>query len=700
VDVVEGHGTGTALGDPIEAQALLAVYGQGRPDAQPLWLGSVKSNIGHAQAAAGVAGVIKMVLAMRHGVLPASLHAQVPSSKVDWGAGAVRVLSRAQPWPDRGRPRRAGVSSFGVSGTNVHVILEQSPDLPGPDPDPDRDVGPVPVVFSARTPEALREYAGKLAVTAAGQGARLTDVAWSLVAGRAVLEERAVVLAADRDEAAAGLAVVRDAQPGDVVPGVVRGRAGAGGRTVLVFPGQGAQWAGMGAGLLAQSPVFAQAVADCAQALEGLVDWPLAEVLSGAGGPGLDRVDVVQPASFAMVIALARVWQQLGVAPDAVLGHSQGEIAAACIAGVLTLPEAIRVVVLRSRLIAARLAGLGGMVSVPVSPAQVAGMLADGLDEIKVAAVNGPSHVVVAGPAMMLETLLARCDKAGIRARSIPVDYPSHTREVDRIRDDLATALDGVHPRSPELPWFSTVDARWVDGKPDTGYWFRNLRQQVRFADAVTALTAEGFRYWVETSPHPVLTPAIEDTAAASGADVVVTGTLARGHGGAGRLLESAARLWTQGHPLTWAALFDGTAARRVDLPAYPFQRKRYWLVSGISPVEVTHTMTIEQNANTNATLADRLSGLPGPEQEAALIDLVIAEATIARGDGGAEKITHASPFFDIGFNSLTAVELRNRLNEATGLRLPPMLAFDYPTPELLASHLHSQIVPGTGKVA
>ncbi|MGW7793798.1 acyltransferase domain-containing protein, partial [Streptomyces tricolor] len=340
VDAVEAHGTGTALGDPIEAQALLATYGRDRE--QPLWLGSLKSNIGHTQAAAGVAGVIKMVQALRHGVLPPTLNVTEPTPQVDWSAGAVELLTEERQWPETGRPRRAGVSSFGISGTNAHVILEQAPEEPVVVRVPQDGV--VPLVVSAASEGSLAGQAERLAAFTGDTDASLADVAGALVRRRAVLSERAVVVAGSREEAAAGLAALAR---GESAPGLVTGSAASAGRTVLVFPGQGSQWPGMGRELLEGSPVFAERIEECARALEPWVDWDLRAVLRGDTDL-MDRVDVVQPASFAVMIGLAAVWASVGVVPDAVVGHSQGEIAAACVAGALSLEDAAQIVAVRS----------------------------------------------------------------------------------------------------------------------------------------------------------------------------------------------------------------------------------------------------------------------------------------------------------------------------------------------------------------
>ncbi|UMP03508.1 NmvAIII [Amycolatopsis sp. EV170708-02-1] len=552
VDAVEAHGTGTKLGDPIEAQALLATYGQSRE--QPLWLGSVKSNLGHTQAAAGVAGVIKMVEAMRNGLLPKTLHVDKPSSHVDWSAGKVSLLTESQPWPEVDRPRRAGVSSFGVSGTNAHVILEQ---VPTEEPEPSTMDSIVPLAFSAKSEAALRETARQL-VPALGAG--LPDVGLSLATTRSAWEYRAALVAADRESLTA-LADGRDAA------GLVRGVAGDPGKVVFVFPGQGSQWAGMGLELYQASPVFAARLDECAEALSSFVDWSLPDVLGDESA--LARVDVVQPVLWAVMVSLAAVWEFYGVRPDAVVGHSQGEIAAACVSGALSLPDGARVVALRSKAITA-LAGQGGMVSLALPVDDVRARLTESLS---IAAVNGAGATVVSGDPEALDELMAACERDGVRAKRIPVDYASHSVQVEQIRAELLDVLSAVRPMSGRLPLFSTVTGELVDGSGlDAEYWYRNLRQTVEFGHAIRSLSEQGFGAFVETSAHPVLTMAIQQTVE----DAVVAGSLRRDEGGLDRVLLSLGEAYVQGVEVDWTRAFAG--AHRVDLPAYPFQRERFWL--------------------------------------------------------------------------------------------------------------------------
>ncbi|MFI9588030.1 amino acid adenylation domain-containing protein [Streptomyces sp. NPDC052236] len=581
VDAVEAHGTGTTLGDPIEAQALIATYGQDRPQGRPLWLGSMKSNIGHAQAAAGVGGIIKMVEAMRHGTLPRTLHVDRPTSEVDWSAGQVRLLTEPVPWPERDRLRRAAVSSFGVSGTNAHVIVEQGPEQPPAKPAD----GPVPSVLpwllSARTASALPDVAGRLAAhLRAHADLRGLDVAYSLATGRAALKHRAVLVAGEREELLAGLDAIADRD----VDAAVHGRArDTGAPVVMVFPGQGSHWTGMATELLDTSPVFARRLHECARALSPYVDWSLTDVLRGEPtAPPLDRVDVVQPAVWAVMVSLAGLWQSYGVRPAAVVGHSQGEIAAAVVAGGLTVEDGARVVALRSKALRA-LAGSGAMASVVLSMDELAVILRPWGDRLSIAAVNGPTSTVVAGEPAAVDELVAHCVAQKIRARKIPVDYASHSAQVETIRERILADLAGISPRSGTVPFHSTVTGGEFDTAGlDAEYWYRNLRGTVRLEDVVRGLLRSGHTVFVEASPHPVLALALQETVDTTG---VVVESLRRDQGGQRRFLSSLAEAWVHGVGVGWDAFLGPHGPARVDLPSYPFQRERYWLEpSGQSP--------------------------------------------------------------------------------------------------------------------
>ncbi|MET9498165.1 type I polyketide synthase [Streptomyces sp. NPDC006552] len=581
VDAVEAHGTGTTLGDPIEAQALLATYGQDRPADRPLLLGSVKSNIGHTQAAAGVAGIIKTVLALREGRLPATLHVDRPSHHVDWSAGRVELLTENRAWPDTGdRPRRAGVSSFGVSGTNAHVILEQAPPTEDTAAAPVDDT-PRPRAFtvSGRTAAALRDQAGRLAAhlrATPDDARRPADLAWSLAATRPALEHRAAVIAPDLDVLRRGLTALADGTPD---PAVVRGVADTEGDPVFLFPGQGPQWEGMAVELHAADPRFRTAFDEAAAAVEAFTDYRVLDVLRGApGAPPLERLDVVQPTLFVVCVALARLWMACGVRPAAVAGQSQGEIAAAHIAGVLTLEDAARVVVTRSRELTA-ITGRGGMVAVPLPLADVERLLVPYEGRVSVGSVTGPRSVTVSGDAEPLAELLARLTGDGVRARRVPVDYASHCGQVEAVKDALLAGFAPVRPRPAEIPFHSTVTgARVADTTTlDGAYWYENIRRTVRFETTVRTLADAGHRVFVEAGPHPVVTTAVGDILEDLGiTDGAVLGSLRRSEGGPERFLASVAALAVRGGPVDWTAVHD-EPAHRVDLPVYAFQRRRYW---------------------------------------------------------------------------------------------------------------------------
>jgi acyl transferase domain-containing protein len=586
IDAVEAHGTGTTLGDPIEAQALIATYGQHHTPDRPLWLGSIKSNIGHTQAAAGVAGIIKMVQAIRHGLLPQTLHIDQPTPHVDWSSATIALLTHPQPWPDNGHPRRAGISSFGISGTNAHLIIEQPPTHQPPtgsqtttDHTTDPATPPATVwLLSAKTEAALRMQAERLHHFVLAQAdAAAVDIGNTLATGRALCEHRAVVVAADRDDALAGLRAFALGRPR---PGLITGHARTAGKTVFVFPGQGSQWDGMAAQLLDSSPVFARHIYECAEALAPHTTWSLLDVLQGRPeAPSLERVDVVQPTLFAVMVALAGLWRSFGVHPAAVVGHSQGEIAAAYVAGALTLDDAAKIVALRSRALLA-LSGHGGMTSLALTAAEAADLVARWDGRLNIATVNGPTATVVAGDIDALDELRRHCENHQIRVRRIPVDYASHTPHVAAIRDRLLRDLAGIAPRPTETAFYSTVTGDLLDtAVMSATYWYDNLRNTVQFEQATRALVASGHSTFIETSPHPVLTTSIQevlDTDAT--ADVLATGTLRRDEDAWARVLTALAEVHVHGVPVDWEPAFAGTGARRVELPTYPFQRQRYWL--------------------------------------------------------------------------------------------------------------------------
>ncbi|MFI1161521.1 type I polyketide synthase [Streptomyces sioyaensis] len=678
VDAVEGHGTGTTLGDPIEAEALLAAYGQGRQPDRPLWLGSLKSNIGHTQAAAGVAGVIKMVQALEQGLLPRTLHVEEPSSHVDWSAGAVRLLTEPVPWPRTGRPRRAAVSSFGASGTNAHLVLEQAPPAPAERDrtgEPTVADGPLPWVVSGRGPRGLsgqaarlREFAETDARAEAGTGAGKETVDAEGVGlgllGRSALEHRGVVVGTGA-ALSAGLDLLARGEAG---AGVVRGVARAGG-TVFVFPGQGSQWAGMARELSASSEVFRNRLAACDEALSAYVDWSLTEVLAGAeGAPGLERADVVQPALFAVMVALAELWRSFGVEPEAVVGHSQGEIAAACVAGALSLEDAARVVALRSQVIA-RVAGSGGMASVGLPADEVRARLEPWNGAVGVAAVNGPSSTVISGEARELEEAMALLADAGARVRRIPVDFAGHSVRTEPLETELLDVLTPVTPRECDIAFYSSVTGGRLDGRElDAAYWYRNLRQTVEFEAATRALLADGYEIFVEASAHPVVAVGLQETFQAVGSPAASVPSLRADDGGWDRFLLSLGEAWVHGAPVDWRPAFPAGAVPRTDLPTYAFQRDRFWLsapdgapgdVAALGATAAEHPLlgaAVELPGSQSLVFTGRLSARTQPW----LTDHLVAGTALVPGSAFVELAVRAGD--EAGCGRLTELSLQEPL--------------------------------------
>ncbi|MGK5520146.1 SDR family NAD(P)-dependent oxidoreductase [Micromonospora sp. URMC 107] len=576
VDVVEAHGTGTTLGDPIEAQALLATYGQGRD--VPLLLGSVKSNIGHTQAAAGVAGVIKMILAMRHGVVPATLHVDAPSSHVDWSSGAVELVTRSRAWPGVGRPRRAGVSSFGISGTNAHVILER----PEPEPDPEVEaepVGlPVPWVVSGRSEAALAGQAARLASFVRDRsGLSSVDVSWSLATTRAALEHRAVVWGADVDELAAGLAAVAEGRP--AVSGVV-----SAGRRAVLFTGQGSQRVGMGRELYEAFPVFASAFDEVCAEIDAHLPRGLREVVFAEAGSAeaalLDQTVFAQAGLFAVEVALWELLASWGVRADFLAGHSIGEVTAAYVAGMVSLADACVLVSARGRLMQALPSG-GVMAAIGASEAAVREVMDAAAAGVDIAAVNGPASVVVSGAADDVASVVSAARERGWRVKELSVSHAFHSRLMEPMLDEFASVVAGLSWQPPRIPIVSNVTGAVADAQEitDPGYWVRHVRQPVRFADAVRTLHQQDVTQFLELGPDAVLTAMAQDCVEEAG-DVRFTATLRAGHSEAATLRTALAEWYVTGGHVDWAGYLTGAGARprTVALPTYAFDHQRYWL--------------------------------------------------------------------------------------------------------------------------
>ncbi|MEV4923837.1 beta-ketoacyl synthase N-terminal-like domain-containing protein [Streptomyces roseoverticillatus] len=702
IDAVEGHGTGTPLGDAVELQALLAAYGGERPDERSLWLGSVKSNLGHTQAAAGVVGVIKTVLAMHHGLLPRTLHVDGPPSRADRSGGSLRVLTEARPWPrESGRTRRAGVSSFGLTGTNAHVILEEAPaeDATGSVagtagtarnevPEAAGDAA-APWILSARSRAALRAQARRLAErVAADLGLSAQDVAHSLATTRALHRHRAVISGSGRAEL---LAATEELATGRRPSRVTVEDSSPGGLAV-VFPGQGGQRPGMGREAAGTFPVFATALREVCAAMDTLLDRPLTSVMwadpDSEEAALLDDAVYAQPALFAVQVALYRLFESWGVVPDLLAGHSAGETTAIHLAGGLGLEDACALVAARGRLMDT-LPG-GSMVAARISEGEVEPWLAEFGGAVAVASVNGPYSLVLSGADAPLAALTDRLNAAGHKTRRVAVNGAAHSPLMDPILEEFGAVARTLSYSTPVLPVVSTVTGRLLTAGDahDPGHWVRHLRECVRFKDAVDLLRDERVTGFLELGPHPVLTPMLEECLdpAGTGYGAAIVPSLHAGESERQALLTAVARMHAHGVPVDWHAVLPG--ARSVPLPTYAFQRRRFWAASAGSAATGTAEGDTAGFGDGPVTddeppgLADRLSGLDGPAQDALVLDLVLTEVSAALGIEELRSDEGDRAFLDMGVTSVSALQLRNRLVAATGMRLPVTLVYDHPTPD------------------
>ncbi|MCA2217211.1 type I polyketide synthase, partial [Jidongwangia harbinensis] len=673
VQYVELHGTGTRIGDPVEAAAL----GADADRRGTLQVGSVKTNIGHLEAAAGAAGLLKTVLSVWHRHLPGTLNHETPNPAIAFDEWRLRVRVGGGAWPDAGRPLIAGVSSFGMGGTNCHVIVSAADTVPAATDASEDDPAPVAWPLSARSAAALRDQAERVRAVAARPGVRARDIAWSLATTRTPFEHRAVVTGTDRASLLAALAApVHRATVLDGGP-------------VFVFPGQGAQWDGMGARLLDTSAPFRAEAEACDAALRDLIGWSVLDVLRGRpGAPSLDRTDIAQPALFTMMVSLAALWRSYGVEPAAVVGHSQGEVAAAYVAGELSLADAVRVIAVRSRAWAT-LDGAGATASVLLSGAETEELLSRRDDGLVVAAVNGPRSCAVAGAPDAVYAFVAELRDAGVRAKRIPgMAFAGHSPQVDGLREHVLDALAPVGPRTGGVPLYSTVTgARLEPGTMDSGYWYRNMREPVAFERAVRALLDAGHRSFIEVAAHPMLGEAVQATIDDAGVRGVHLGTLRRDRGGPDQVRAALAEAYVHGAPVDWTVDL-GSDVRTVDLPTYPFQRERHWLPDGparaatppAGPAVTEPVPAPEVSAPEVSALQELVDGSDRPAAEVvrAFVQVQVA-AVLGRADAGALDLDLS--FKTLGFDSVLAVELRHRLQRAAGVPVPDTLIFDHPTP-------------------
>ncbi|WP_435874605.1 type I polyketide synthase [Nocardia vinacea] len=598
IDAVEAHGTGTMLGDPIEARALISAYGARRESA-PLRVGSLKSNIGHTSAAAGVGGVIKMVQAMRYGVLPKTLHVDAPTPHVDWSAGTVRLLQDSEPWPVGDRIRRAGVSSFGASGTNAHLVLEEAPAHPaivasadGAEPAPAAkpivaDV--VPLLISAKSDEALRVQADRLRQWLIDDpDADVWDVAYSLATSRAQLDRRGVVVGRDRDELLAGLADVAAGSHG-----TIEGNAGSD-RTAFLFTGQGAQRVGMGAGLYRAFPVFAVALDEVCAEFDPLLGRSLKELMFVDAEGVLDRTEFTQPALFAFEVALFRLFESFGVTPDLVIGHSIGELAAAYVAGVWSLEDACALVAARGRLMGALPVG-GAMLAAAIGEERAVDIVADFADRVSIAAVNGPSSTVLSGDGDVIDEIERLLSAEGVKTNRLRVSHAFHSARMDPMLAEFRAVAEGVGYQSPRWPIVSNVSGEHAGSAvTDPEYWVRQLRGCVRFAPGVDTLVTGGVRRFVEVGPDAVLA-AMTRGCLAENPEVESVSSVAaasrRSVDEVEQFATSLAQVHVAGARVDWRSWFAGRGARRVPLPTYAFQHRRFWLSGAVdaSPSSTDH---------------------------------------------------------------------------------------------------------------
>ncbi|WP_328422312.1 type I polyketide synthase [Streptomyces sp. NBC_00443] len=709
VQYVELHGTGTPVGDPIEATALGSALGAcaGRPAGDAVRVGSVKTNIGHLEGAAGIAGLIKTLLSIHHRALPPSLNFETPNPAINLDELGLRVQGELTAWPDFGRPLVAGVSSFGMGGTNCHVVVGENPVASVTELRRARTVPPVlPWVLSGADEGALRAQADRLRTSPAVTEASPVDVGWSLARTRAVLRHRAVVLAPDAPGLLAGTAALAGDSPS---PAVVTGSVREG-RTAFLFTGQGAQHLGMGQELYEAFPVYAAAFDEVAAALDPYLDGPVADTVRT--GDGLDETAQTQPALFAVEVALFRLLESFGVRPDFVAGHSVGEVTAAHVAGVLDLADAAVLITARARLMQSAAAG-GAMIAVQATEDEVSALLADHQGTVAVAAVNSPRSTVISGDAEAAEAVAERLRAQGRKTTRLTVSHAFHSPHMDDVLDEFHEAISGLAYRAPAIPVVSNVTGALADGRDlsTPGYWVRHIRQTVRFADGIRRLEAEGVTTFVEIGPDSVLSALTHDSLRGPDAATAVS-VLRRNRPEPQSLLTALATAFVHGAEVDWGALYEAHGARRVDLPTYAFQRRHHWFdttaragsrhtpaAGPVRPVEAPKALTGVEGTDADTVPSERgepgahLAGLPAADRARAVRELVDAHIRAVLAYASDEHVAARTAFSELGFSSLMLTELRASLAAATGLRLPTGALFDHPTPADLAEFVTAELL-------
>lgn len=696
IGYVEAHGTGTSLGDRIEAHALGMVFGRKRPGSGPLMIGSIKPNIGHLEGAAGIAGLIKAVLMVERGSLLPSGGFTEPNPAIPFTELGLRVVDELQEWPVvAGRPRRAGVSSFGFGGTNAHVIVEEAGSVGADTVSGRADVGGsgggvVAWVISGKTASALAAQAGRLGrYVRARPALDVVDVGYSLVSTRSVFDHRAVVVGQTRDELLAGLAGVVAGRP---EAGVVCGVGKPAGKTAFVFAGQGSQWLGMGSELYAAYPVFAEALDAVVDELDRHLRYPLRDVIWGHDQDLLNTTEFAQPVLFAVEVALYRLLMSWGVRPGLVLGHSVGELAAAHVAGALCLPDAAMLVAARGRLMQALPAG-GAMFAVQAREDEVAPMLGH---DVSIAAVNGPASVVISGAHDAVSAIADRLRGQGRRVHRLAVSHAFHSALMEPMIAEFTAVAAELSVGLPTIPVISNVTGQLVaDDFASADYWARHIRAVVRFGDSVRSAHCAGASRFIEVGPGGGLTSLIE--ASLADAQIVSVPTLRKDRPEPVSVMTAAAQGFVSGMGLDWASAFSGYRPKRVELPTYAFQHQKFWLAPAPSVSDPTAAGQIGASDGGAELLASsgfaaRLAGRSADEQLAAAIEVVCEHAAAVLGRDGAAGLDAGQAFADSGFNSLSAVELRNRLTAVTAVTLPATAIFDHPTPTELAQYLITQI--------